>query len=277
MINLYLHKNIIKKIKRNYSLLNNLCEFIAKYEEYVTTEYECIKLIDNGVYHKRLIYLNEIVFDISQELSLIIWDIYEKNNNHKIRSQSNFTYKYRDENELIEGNPFIKKNISYESISQTENLLNDMVCSKNIELDYCLDKHQQDVLYKFMYEFKNNQAISGPAGAGKTLMLHRLAYESILQKNPFVYIAFTSTLKDKFTDFVTNAVSVSRDVSQTDININDYAYVYTYEEFLREYLSPKLGIDSIKYITFSDCSSLVKAVFEFILQKSLYMFGWKNF
>ena len=100
------------------------------------------------------------------------------------------------------------------------------------------------------------QAISGAAGSGNTLVLHRLAYEEIIRNKKFIYIVFTKTLKDKFNDFIYDLM----EAKNNNIEIKDKANVYTYEEFLRTYLSPILGIEENKYITFDECEYLIERI-----------------
>ena len=255
MIKFYIHKAVIKKIKREKSLFNELNEYLHNYKNMLVENDIQIKYIIDPLYEGKILYRNRIIFDVADDLeSLIIWNIGDYSD-MKVVSLLESEYHHNNLVEVIEGNQFLEKEIE-DDYGRIQRCLKDIINSKSIEFDYYLDSNQRDIIEKFIDDKENVQAISGAAGSGKTLVLHRLAYEEIIRNKKFIYIVFTKTLKDKFNDFIYDLM----EAKNNNIEIKDKANVYTYEEFLRTYLSPILGIEENKYITFDECEYLIERI-----------------
>ena len=254
--NVYVHRNVIKKIKRDDTLFEKVVDFVQNRELTFLTEHKGVEYIKSDAYEDKLLYKKSVVFDFPMDLeSWVIWDIY--NEDSEYISAPVEQYEQSPVLELIKGNQFVKKQV--EEDEDIRILFKGLRDSKSTELDYCLDEHQSNILNTFNHSHQKNQAISGPAGAGKTLMLNRLAYEGLINKQKFIYIVFTSTLKDKFLNFINDALRHNQALgNMDDFDIDDYASVFTYEEFLRVYIAPKVGLQADKYVTFNECNVFVK-------------------
>lgn len=263
MIKFYIHKAVIKKIKREEGLFNELNEYLHNYKNMLVENDIQIKYIIDPLYEGKILYRNKIIFDVADDLeSLIIWNIGDYSD-MKVVSLLESEYHHNNLVEVIEGNQFLEKEIEYD-YGKIQRCLKDIINSKSIEFDYYLDSNQKDIIERFIDDKENVQAISGAAGSGKTLVLHRLAYEEIIRNKNFIYIVFTKTLKDKFNDFIYGLM----ETKNNNIEIKDKANVYTYEEFLRKYLSPILGIEENKYITFDECEYLIEKIIKKSFSKS---------
>lgn len=233
-------------MKRSKDILLLIEEFIIQFKGKVLNQIDNVEYINDKIYASKLIFNKQIIFDISIDNDLIIWEIYK--NKFNFTTGEKEEYYQQQVQDIIEGNQFIKENLEHSDVS---NLLKNIKENNSIEIKYCLDSLQTKILNDFEYGYNNYQAISGSAGSGKTLMLNRLAYKSIQLGKNYIYIAFTVTLKDRFKIFINNILGNTQNIKFC---------VYTYEEFLRDYIAPKLNINSDEYITFNECSVITKKV-----------------
>ncbi|MCI6736580.1 MAG: hypothetical protein MR593_00440, partial [Intestinibacter sp.] len=74
---LYLSKNIIKKMKRSKDILLLIEEFIIQFKGKVLNQIDNVEYINDKIYTSKLIFNKQIIFDISIDNDLIIWEIYK--------------------------------------------------------------------------------------------------------------------------------------------------------------------------------------------------------
>lgn len=247
---IYINKSVIKKVKRDNVLIDEITKFLCEFNNFYVDEDVNLKYIIDETYRNKLAFKNRIIFDILDDFkSIVLWNIgdYSELNTKKINGE---VYNHGNTFRIVEGNQFIRKEIKFND-EDLKNLLNSLIKSENIELEYFLDSTQTKIEQEFNISHKGIQAISGAAGSGKTLILHRLAYKEMKTGNDFLYIAFTNTLKSRFKDFIYGVAK-----NECIVNANKIANIYTYEEFLRDCLSPMLNINPDKYITFEECEKL---------------------
>lgn len=178
MIKFYIHKAVIKKIKREQALFDELNKYIYNYKNMLVENDIQIKYIIDPLYEGKILYRDKIIFDVADDLeSLIIWNIGDYSD-MKVVSLLESEYKHNNLVEVIEGNQFLEKEIE-DDYGKIQRCLREIINSKSIEFDYYLDSNQKEVIEKFIDNKEIVQAISGAAGSGKTLVLHRLDYEEI--------------------------------------------------------------------------------------------------
>ncbi len=242
---IFIHKNMIKKMKRDQYLKEQLIQFHHTFRDWLLEGTSYLEQLENGVYANKLLYHKLIVFDRPNDLeSVVFWDFLTNDHSFETNDSIDDGLHQRDTFDIIEGNQFIFFTITDQSFEQK---VEELCQSNQLELQFVLDSEQNAALSSY-YDDMKNLAITGAAGAGKTLMLNRIAHTALENDMSFLYVTFSNTLKERFNHFLKEDME----------KVGTPSFITTYEDLIRKYIAPQFNIEAKNYMRFNDCQSFLE-------------------